>query len=182
MEELFLNNVIREIVSLDVGGIILSRRNMSDVTIHTELDGDMSLMGDTERLLTMKWITVSKTNTFSSPDMQGLLGTSKIFRSDRSLHSGSQTVGLGFHGRHASVPSSPTQHIPSRHRRLSEPFNVLTADYFSSKLSVPGSPISAASDDHGSVKFGDNSKPILFKTELCRSWAEKGSCRYGYVP
>lgn len=105
---------------------------------------------------------------------------SKIILSDRRLDS--QTIGLGFHGRHASVPSSPTQPIPSRQRRLSEPFNVLTADYFSSKISVPGSPISAASEEHGSVNFKDNSKPILFKTELCRSWEEKGSCRYGYEP
>lgn len=130
----------------------------------------------------MKWITVLETNTCSTPDIQGLPGmpVPKFSFSDRSLDSGSQTIGIGFHGRHASVPSSPTQPIPSRHRRHSEPFNALTVNYFSNKLSVPGSPISAASDDPGSIKFKDSSKPILFKTELCRSWEEKGSCRYGY--
>lgn len=48
MGELFLNNVMREIVSLGVGGIILRRRNMSGVTIHAELDGHTALMGTRE--------------------------------------------------------------------------------------------------------------------------------------
>jgi hypothetical protein len=31
------------------------------------------------------------------------------------------------------------------------------------------------------MRLKDQPKPILFKTELCRSWEEKGSCRYGYI-
>src|SRR5277367_1755407 len=77
MKELFLNNVMREIVSLGVEGITLSRENMSDVTIHAELDGDMSLMGDREGPSPMNWITASETSTSSSPDIQGLLGTAQ---------------------------------------------------------------------------------------------------------
>lgn len=48
MGGLFLNNVMRQIVSLGVGGIILRRWNMSDVTIHAELDGETTLMGTRE--------------------------------------------------------------------------------------------------------------------------------------
>ena len=92
--------------------------------------------------------------------------------------------GLGCHERRASVPSFPTQTMSPRHRRLSEPFNALISRTSSSPSPrndiVPArSPI--RKEYHSPPKSKDHPKPILFKTELCRSWEEKGSCRYGYL-
>lgn len=84
--------------------------------------------------------------------------------------------------RRSSVPSSPSppHPHPSRHRRLSEPFNTPSSPRLSRSLDPH---ISRAAHDipSGATKFEDQTKPILFKTEMCRSWEEKGSCRYGYA-
>ena len=110
--------------------------------------------------------------------------------SDFSFDPASQSLGLGYHGRHASVPSSPTQPVYPRHRRLSEPFNApasATMQFVPSSINVPMANIKESNSlalndgNHTLMKFKDP-KPILFKTELCRSWEEKGSCRYGYIP
>jgi hypothetical protein len=100
---------------------------------------------------------------------------------DTALHS----TGLGYHGRRASVPSSPTQPVQSRHRRLSEPFNSSLASHsvlgsLDSQFTGDSEATTGMTNDNGHKKVKDHPKPILFKTELCRSWEEKGSCRYGY--
>jgi len=90
---------------------------------------------------------------------------------------------LGYHSRHASVPSSPTQTSPQRQRRMSEPFTSILDRRVGTGVTTTESARSTGS----SLQFSQFSgcgrsrdpKPILFKTELCRSWEEKGSCRYG---
>jgi hypothetical protein len=106
--------------------------------------------------------------------------------SDSSLDSPFHGSSAAYHGRHASVPSSPTQPIHPRHRRHSEPLEASTVSYSvpspnKSLAQTIGESKTPASNDHSSTKFKDHPKPILFKTELCRSWEEKGTCRYGYV-
>ena len=90
----------------------------------------------------------------------------------------------------ASVPSTPTQPLVPRHRRLSEPLHAPTSrgtststDIYSTKDFGETSLARQASNDRSSSsRSKENPKPTLFKTELCRSWEEKGSCRYGYHP
>jgi hypothetical protein len=96
-------------------------------------------------------------------------------------HPRSLSHGLAYHSRHASVPSSPTQPATQRQRRMSEPFNSLVRRHVGVGYSI-GSTRSTglATSLKAPVKARDP-KPILFKTELCRSWEEKGSCRYGYI-
>ena len=91
-----------------------------------------------------------------------------------------QASSLAYHARRASVPSYPTHSILPRHRRLSEPYNTPSAQAKKSIDAVPDK-ISARKEGHDQLKAKDHPKPILFKTELCRSWEEKGSCRYGFV-
>jgi hypothetical protein len=90
--------------------------------------------------------------------------------------------GLGYHSRHASVPSSPTLTVPLRQRRMSEPFNSIMNRHHAQDgvivRSLGGSDFSLYFNGPGRSR---DPKPILFKTELCRSWEEKGFCRYGYV-
>jgi len=87
---------------------------------------------------------------------------------------------LGYHSRHASVPSSPTQTSPQRQRRMSEPFTSI----LDRRVGTGVTTMESARSTGSSLQFSGcgrprDPKPILFKTELCRSWEEKGSCRYG---
>ena len=87
---------------------------------------------------------------------------------------------LGYHGRHASVPSSPTQISPQRQRRMSEPFaSILDRRVRSGVTSVQSVRTTGSSLQFSGCRRPRDPRPILFKTELCRSWEEKGSCRYG---
>jgi hypothetical protein len=96
-------------------------------------------------------------------------------------HPSSLSHGLAYHSRHASVPSSPTQPATQRQRRMSEPFNSIIRRHVGTGCSIGSSrSTSPAFPFKATIKARDP-KPILFKTELCRSWEEKGSCRYGYV-
>lgn len=97
------------------------------------------------------------------------------------VHPSSLSHGLAYHSRHASVPSSPTQPATQRQRRMSEPFNSIVR-----RRVGAGSSIGSTRSTSPALSFKDpvkvrDPKPILFKTELCRSWEEKGSCRYGYI-
>jgi len=95
-------------------------------------------------------------------------------------HPSSFHHGLAYHSRHASVPSSPTHPSTQRERRMSEPFNSIMGRHIGGGSSVGSTRSTSPSIPFkGPVKTRDP-KPILFKTELCRSWEEKGSCRYGY--
>jgi hypothetical protein len=89
---------------------------------------------------------------------------------------------LDYHERRASLPSSPTQSIHPRHRRLSEPFNAPAHSRTIRRFADNGihrGPVTE--EEKATMRLKDQPKPILFKTELCRSWEEKGSCRYGYI-
>jgi hypothetical protein len=89
---------------------------------------------------------------------------------------------LDYHERRASLPSSPTQSIHHRHRRLSEPFNTAAHSRTIHRLADHGiNRVPDTKEEKATIKLKDQPKPILFKTELCRSWEEKGSCRYGYT-
>ena len=48
-----------------------------------------------------------------------------------------------------------------------------------SGLTSPASTVAQNSTPNGNGPSANNRKLGLYKTELCRSWEEKGSCRYG---
>jgi hypothetical protein len=96
-------------------------------------------------------------------------------------HPSSLPHGLAYHSRHASVPSSPTQPATQRQRRMSEPFNSIIRRHVGAGCSIGSTRSTSSALPFKVPAKARDPKPILFKTELCRSWEEKGSCRYGYV-
>ena len=63
------------------------------------------------------------------------------------------------------------------------PFGVMSAPSMAIEAGTSGVGLSApappASSSNGSGPSANNRKLGLYKTELCRSWEEKGTCRYG---
>ena len=62
----------------------------------------------------------------------------------------------------------------------SSPQPAMSMDNVNSGLASPGSSNGAGNGAGGTGGPSANNRKLgLYKTELCRSWEEKGSCRYG---
>jgi len=157
-------------------------QNAIVICVHRQ--GNMSLRPLAQAISRTGMYTLSRDRTVSRGKTLplGLLGIFPTsFRFNSSFAPCSPWTSPMYHGRRASVPSSPSCLHPSRHRRLSEPFNTPSTPRSNRSLDPH---ISGSGPSNGMhlvpTKIKDQAKPILFKTELCRSWEEKGSCRYGY--
>ncbi|KAG6828606.1 hypothetical protein H0H92_007301 [Tricholoma furcatifolium] len=82
-----------------------------------------------------------------------------------------------------TLPMYPNQFYPQEQYALPDAMNPvrLQAQYTGSYLPAQGppEPVPTSPSTSGQGPSANNRKLGLYKTELCRSWEEKGTCRYG---
>ncbi|KAF9243865.1 hypothetical protein BU15DRAFT_86298 [Melanogaster broomeanus] len=78
-----------------------------------------------------------------------------------------------------AAPEAYPQNVAAAVNRMQAQFSGPFGSMPNQGMGLANSPSSNAGSQNGSGPSANNRKLGLYKTELCRSWEEKGTCRYG---